>query len=425
MTQSSKENSLYSYRWLIYIIVLLLYCTGSFLRLSPGVIKNELEAAFALGAVGFSTLNSMYFYTYMILQIPVGIFVDTIGAKKMVIIGGIITALGAALFGLAGSVPVLMISRLLIGMGTSAFFIAILKLQTQWYLANEYGFMTGLTSFVGNMGGALAQGPLAFIIALASWRITFLSVSGLILLLVIASAFFVVNRPEDKGFAPLHAPANTAPASQIKLGSILLETFKNKKIWPLVLYMFFAPACSFTIIAWGPAFFTETYDVTMLTAGNIMFIQTTVFALSCVAIGKISDLIKRRKLPSVLFAAVNVVIWCVFAFAGNRVSLPVAATLIVISGAANTGYILSLAIAKEISNPEFSGISTSVVNTAPFLGGAVAPIIFGTIIERYTPMLSGIALFQKAFLLLALFYICAFVSSFFLVETGARNIYYD
>lgn len=82
MTQSSKENSLYSYRWLIYIIVLLLYCTGSFLRLSPGVIKNELEAAFALGAVGFSTLNSMYFYTYMILQIPVGIFVDTIGAKK-------------------------------------------------------------------------------------------------------------------------------------------------------------------------------------------------------------------------------------------------------------------------------------------------------------------------------------------------------
>ena len=106
MTQSSKENSLYSYRWLIYIIVLLLYCTGSFLRLSPGVIKNELEAAFALGAVGFSTLNSMYFYTYMILQIPVGIFVDTIGAKKMVIIGGTITALGSAPFGLAGSVPV-------------------------------------------------------------------------------------------------------------------------------------------------------------------------------------------------------------------------------------------------------------------------------------------------------------------------------
>ncbi len=421
MTQSSVKNTLYSYRWLVYIIVLLLYFTGVFLRISPGVIKDELEAAFSLGAVGFSALNSMYFYTYMILQIPVGIFVDTLGAKKMVIIGGIITAVGSILFGIATSTAALMVARLLIGAGTSAFFISILKLQTQWFSASEYGFMTGLTSFAGNMGGAVAQGPLAFLIALASWRITFLSVSGLLLLLVVASVIFVVNTPVDKGFAPLHTYEK--PSAKPKIGPVLMETFKNKHVWPLLLYMFFAPGCNFTILAWGPAFFAQSYDVSMLTAGNIMFLQTTFFAVGCAAIGKISDVIKRRKLPAVLFAVINVIVWCILVFAGKKLSMNIAAALIVIGGAANTGYILTLTIAKEISNPQFAGISTSIVNTAPFLGGAVLPIIFGAIIEHYTPILSGIALFQKAFILLLLCYVCGMVASFFLVETRAQNVY--
>lgn len=421
MVKTGTKSTLYSYRWLVYIIVLLLYFSGVFLRLSPGVIKNELEAAFALGAVGFSTLNSMYFYTYMALQIPVGIFVDTIGAKKMVILGGIITAGGSILFGLAGSTAMLMVARLLIGMGTSAFFISILKLQTQWFLASEYGFMTGLTSFVGNMGGALAQGPLAFLIALASWRITFLSVSGLILLLVVAAILFVVNTPTDRGFAPLHVYQKQP--SKIKILPILAETFKNKKMWPLLLYMFFAPGCNFTILAWGPAFFSQSYDISMLSAGNIMFFQAAVFSVSCVAIGKISDKMKRRKLPSVLFAAVNVAVWFILAFAGKHISLNIAALLVIIGGAANTGYILTLTIAKEISDPRFAGISTSVVNTAPFLGGAVLPIVFGAVIQYYSPSLAGIVLFQKAFLLLALSYTLGFIASFFLVETHAENIY--
>lgn len=96
------KNKALLYRWSIYFIALLLFSIGIFLRFSPAAIKTQLQDTFSLTSVGFSSLNSMYFYTYMIMQISVGIMVDTVGPKKMIYTGSIVMCLGCVIFGFSG-----------------------------------------------------------------------------------------------------------------------------------------------------------------------------------------------------------------------------------------------------------------------------------------------------------------------------------
>ncbi len=44
------------------------------------------------------------------------------------------------------------LGRLLVGLGVSVIFISVLKVMSEWFDESEFGKMSGLTSFVGNMG---------------------------------------------------------------------------------------------------------------------------------------------------------------------------------------------------------------------------------------------------------------------------------
>ena len=192
------------YRWLIYGLMVSIYFFVYFHRMSSGVVKDELMEAFGLTGTSFSNLNSMYFYSYLIMQIPSGILADTLGARRTVSCGCLTMSLGAFLFGAAPSLPFLFLGRLLVGFGASVIFIAILKVQTCWFRESEFGVMSGITGFVGNLGGAMAQAPLALLVSALTWRMSFYCI-GIVTLILSALAYLVIrNKPEDMGFAPIN-----------------------------------------------------------------------------------------------------------------------------------------------------------------------------------------------------------------------------
>jgi len=415
-------NKAYRYRRKIYAIVIALFFLGIFLRFSPAAIREELQDSFFINAVGFSNLNAMYFYTYMAMQIPVGIFADMYGPRKMILTGSLIMAAGSVMFGTAKTELILLLSRLLLGLGSSVFYISILKWQTNWFRQSEYGFITGLTTFSGNMGGAFAQGPLVILVGLLTWRMTFICTGIFIIALIILAYFLFVNAPEDKGFEAI-ADEKTDKRSK-KISEAFINVISNKKVWPLFLYSFFCAGVSFTIGIWGVTLFSQIYDITKITAGRIMFWQTTAFCVSSILIGKISDKIKSRKLPAIVCVSVCLLIWCFIYFKGmQNIPLPVSVILIIIAGGFNCGAVMAITCSKEICDPEFSGISTSFINSAPFLGGSLLPLIFGFIIDKYSPFFSKGALYGKAFLLFVIFLSIGLLMSLLFTETKAKNIY--
>ncbi|SHH89689.1 Major Facilitator Superfamily protein, partial [Caloranaerobacter azorensis DSM 13643] len=84
---NTERNRLYTYRWYIWGILALAYVIVFFHRVAAGVVRQDLIKAFNITDVEFGNLGSMYFYAYMIMQIPSGILADTLGARKTVSIG--------------------------------------------------------------------------------------------------------------------------------------------------------------------------------------------------------------------------------------------------------------------------------------------------------------------------------------------------
>src|SRR5438067_1557377 len=192
--------------WLVWGIAALFYLTGFYQRVSPAVMTTELMRDFGLGAKSLGSLSAFYFYFYVAMQIPVGVLIDSWGARKLLFWGALSAAAGTFLFGSTTNFAVACAGRAIVGGATAAGWLVLLKLATHWFPARRFATMSGLGLFFGNVGALVAQVPLRLLIEHFGWRAVVL-VSAVILLGVWALVWaFVRNDPADANLET-HAPA--------------------------------------------------------------------------------------------------------------------------------------------------------------------------------------------------------------------------
>ena len=170
-------------RWMALTVVALAYVLSFFQRFAPAGIAQDLAAAFQTTAASLGVLAATYFYIYTIMQIPTGILADTLGPRRILLLGGIIGGIGSLLFGMAPSLDVALVGRTLIGLGVSVTFIAMLKLIAVWFEENRFATMVGICMLVGNLGSVLAGAPLSAMAQATGWRGVFIGVGVVSLVL--------------------------------------------------------------------------------------------------------------------------------------------------------------------------------------------------------------------------------------------------
>jgi len=52
-------------------------------RVAPSVMTGELMRDLGVGAAALGTLSAMYFYSYAVIQLPVGMLLDRFGPRKL------------------------------------------------------------------------------------------------------------------------------------------------------------------------------------------------------------------------------------------------------------------------------------------------------------------------------------------------------
>ena len=90
MLNRNQANQLVLYRWTAFFIVGLAYVLSFFHRFAPAAISSDLQQTFHASAAELGGLAATYFYVYMVMQIPTGILVDTLGPRRVVAMGGVI-----------------------------------------------------------------------------------------------------------------------------------------------------------------------------------------------------------------------------------------------------------------------------------------------------------------------------------------------
>lgn len=447
------------YRWLVWSTLLLPYLISFFHRYSLGIIKDDLSATYGMSAVTFANLSSMYFYAYMFMQIPTGLLADTLGTRLTVSAGMLIAAAGSLLFGLSPVMHLVFIGRFFIGIGVSVVFVCIMKFLSKWYNEKEFATMSGLTTFIANAGATLTQSPLAIIISILGWRYTFGAV-GVISLLIAALCLAVVrNAPEAANASGSRKPVEQKPMEQIpakqepkeqepvirepvvqepvaqepaKTGAdekrsiikAMIAVLKNIRTWPVFLMYagFYGTSQAFDGI-WSQSYVMDVYGLNKIdAAGKTLYIFVG-GAIGCFVIGILSDRLKKRKLPLLAFGGINLLCWVFLIFINHgKPPVEILEILLFTLGFSGKVIILSWACGKEVNDPIYAGISTSVINIGGFVGAALVPVIIGNIIDKYKGIMDMQQLYVKSFLFCFLSVAFGFICIFFIKETGCRNI---
>lgn len=407
---------------MIFIVVMAAYTLSFFQRFAPASIAQDLALAFDTTAASLGVLAATYFYVYTLMQVPTGVLVDTLGPRRILLIGGVISFIGSLWFGLAPDLSQALVGRTLVGLGVSVTFIAMLKIIALSFEEHRFASLTGLGVFIGNIGSVLAGVPLAFAAAEIGWRAVFIAVA--VASLVFGMLAWWMMRHSA-------AMAGTRVDRTVVMGG-LWSVLRNRQTWAPALTNLGLAGSYFTFAGlWAMPYLTQVHGYSRNIAATHLSLMYAGFAVGCLTLGIISDRLRQRKTILIAAAVVYCSIWCVWWWGG---ALPVAATmaLCALMGFSTAGFSLTWACAKEVNPPQLAGMSTSIANVGGFFGAAVMQPLVGWLMDRVWAgtMANGVRAYSLADFRFGLSVVIALaffglLAAFFVRETRCKNLWVE
>ncbi len=109
------------------------YYLSYVLRAVNAVLGPGLAAEFGISAAGLGLLTGMYFFSFGLFQIPLGVLLDRYGPRRVNAALLVLATAGALLFARAASFEGLVLARALIGLGVSACLMACMQAFILWF----------------------------------------------------------------------------------------------------------------------------------------------------------------------------------------------------------------------------------------------------------------------------------------------------
>lgn len=240
-----------------------IYAVSQFLRNSVGVIANDLARELSLSATQTGFLSSAFFFTFAVVQVPIGILIDRYGPKRVMLTTAVIAVMGSVLFALAPSASMLIAARALMGLGCSTFFMAPLVIYARRFPPQRFAALTSIQMGGANLGTLAATAPLAASAAVIGWRGSFLAVAAITVVLALVIVFAV---PKDTGSAK--GRESWAEAFRGVAEAVKVPSFRSVFFMHLTTY-----SCFVSIVGlWGGPWLTDVHGADLVTRGRILFL---------------------------------------------------------------------------------------------------------------------------------------------------------
>ena len=414
----------------VWGVAALFYLTVFYMRTSPAVMTTELMRDFGITAGQLGNLASFFFYAYLLMQIPTGVFVDSWGPRRLLVGGSVLAAVGCAIFGLTESFALAAAGRAITGVACAVGWVVTLKLATHWFTSKRFATLSGVGLMIGNLGALVAQVPLRILVERFGWREVSVG-SGVVMLAVAILAWAVIrDDPSERGYLS-HAHEDVRASTHVPLMR-LLAGFKDIFRYRNTLLIFLAQGgfvggiLSFAGL-WGVPFLKTRFNVPITTAAAVASVMVVFFAVGSPASGYLSDKIRRRKpvyLTGVITATAG---WAVLFFV-PWLSLEAFIAVGAVTAFASGANVLAFAYAKESVPAKFLGTVSGAITVGNMLGPTLLQPGIGWVLDRVWSgqALNGVRVYttgnyQTAFLLVVGWCVLASVLISFTRDTGCRQ----
>jgi predicted MFS family arabinose efflux permease len=174
-------------------------------RAVNAVLAPTLAKEFGLSAGTLGLLSSMYFFAFMLFQLPGGLLLDRFGPRRVNATMLLVAAAGGLWFAFAGSALEAIAARALIGFGVSVCLMSTFQAFVLWYPAERIATMNAVAFSVGVIGAITVSVPLEMLLRVVDWRQAFLLIVALNLAASAVLWFWVPERNARVHGEPLGA----------------------------------------------------------------------------------------------------------------------------------------------------------------------------------------------------------------------------
>lgn len=387
-------RSSYNRRWwivgLLFTASLINYLDRAAISFALPLISRD----FRLTPEGKGLLLSAFFWSYALMQIPIGWCADRMNLRWLYAGAFAIWSFAQGLTGLAGSFALLLGFRILLGVGESIYLPGGTKIVSLVFPPKERGLPSGLFDF-GTRTGLVLEGLLVpWLLVHYGWRRTFLFL-GLAALVWIVPWFAIFPKRLE---AVKTKAASTGVVRRNVVWSLL-----NRNLLGICLGFFCFDYYWYVLVTWLPDYLVTVRHLSIVQAGFFASLAFFTFGVVEPIGGWIADTLirhgwsetaTRKGIVTIAFGMGLFLIAAMRASdTGTAIGLLIAACLVGLS----TGNLIT--ILQSCAPAEAVGIWTGAENFAGNLAGIIAPLAVGFMIKMYGSYVPGFEL--ASFILLA------------------------
>ena len=226
---SERTKFQWTLGFFIYVLAAIFLIYEMALQVSPSIMTDQLMVAYSINAKSLGIMASFYFYSYTLMQIPVGLLFDRYGPRLLISGAAMICAAGALFFGLTGNIYLAAIGRFFMGIGSAFAFVGVLVVATRWFPPYYFAFLVGIAQLLAAFGALGGELPLAALVNEFGWR-TVMVLSGLIgVIIALFCAMIIRNHPSSDIQIEEH---------DHHLWKDLKEILHSSQTWWIALYAF-------------------------------------------------------------------------------------------------------------------------------------------------------------------------------------------
>ena len=358
------------------------YVDRATLAVANPLVRHDL----GISVAGMGVLLSAFLWAYAFSQLPAGLLVDRVGARRMLSAGLALWSLAQLLGGLVGGFNQFFAARLLLGVGESPQSPASARVVRDWFNIGRRGTATGIWNCSSTLGSAIAVPLLTLLMLHFGWRWMFGCMGGAGLLL--AGVFYGLHRdPADTTLdAAERADLEDGDGTR---GMVTLHAWRRlfayRTSWGMIAGFFGCIYVLWIYNAWLPGYLETDRHMSISRTGWVAAVPFLFGVVGSLAGGRLVDWlvvrgvspINSRKLPMAA-ALLGTAVFTVLAaeVRSNAVAIgciSVSLFLIYVSTAA------AWAMAPVAAPASATASLGAIQNFGGYVGGALAPTVTGLI----------------------------------------------
>ncbi|HEX2453426.1 MAG TPA: MFS transporter [Vicinamibacterales bacterium] len=364
-------------RWavvgLLFTASLINYFDRATISFALPLISQDLQ----LGPEAKGVLLSAFFWSYTLMQIPMGVFADRMNLRWLYAGAFALWSVSQGLIGLATGLGSLIAFRVLLGIGEAIYLPGGSKIVSLLFKPAERGLPCGLFD-AGTRTGLVLEGILVpWMLIHYGWRTSFAFVGFAALVWLIP--WFAIT-PATLGS---HAAAT---AGRRRPTRALATLVTNRNLLGICLGFFCFDYYWYFLVNWLPDYLVTSRGLTIVKAGIYAALPYFVFGLSEPIGGWIADRLIRAGWSETRARKVIVTIAFLtglLLIPAARVTNPATAVMLIIGGCLvglATGNLL--VILQSCAPPDEIGLWTGIYNFVGNLAGILSPLLTGLLIAQ-------------------------------------------